>query len=88
MTAAGASLFRQTPMPEMRNGKYQDLSLWVDCRSKDLLIGNGNQVKTVWKSPGSALTLGAVRPMARVATNASGGAKSALITDFVFEGWA
>lgn len=85
--SGGSSMFIQTNMPELRKDKYQDMSIWLDCRTKDVFVGNGDQIKSVWPAAPVGLGTGTLRAQALVVTNASGGAKSALMREYELEAW-
>lgn len=85
VTGGGVSRYATTNMPDLRRGKRQDISLWIDCRTKDVLVGVGNQVQSFWPAAGSWLDLGAVKPRLRIVTH--GPAKSILLDRFEVQAW-
>lgn len=85
VTAAGTTRYVNTNMPDVKRGKFQDISLWIDCRTKDVHVGVGSQVQSFWPKAGEWLNLGVVRPRVRVATH--GPAKSARLDHFEVQAW-
>lgn len=85
VTAGGTTRYAHTNMPDLKRGKFQDISLWIDCRTKDVHVGVGSQVQSIWPAAGSWLNLGLVRPRIRIVTH--GPAKSARLDLFEVQVW-
>lgn len=85
VTAGGVARYAHTHMPNVVRGKWQDLSVWIDCRTKDVHVGVGNQVQSIWPAAGAFLELGLVKPRLRVVTHGPG--KSAMVQEFGFQAW-
>lgn len=83
VVASSTSKYVNTFVPNLATGKTFDLSVLLDCTTKDVFVMMGDEVTDIWPAVGDLLELGSVN--ARIGVGSSG---SVTVRRFTLDTWA